>query len=102
MGKVLLKQTVLLLPELYDTFRTQLLDLTAQPNITEDQDIPGSIWFRSLLSWKLEHHMACKCSVKRVGTVVYCFGGDTFNALGISLGQARNSNSADHLLEVYA
>ena len=27
-GKALLKQTALLLPEVYDTFRTQLLDLT--------------------------------------------------------------------------
>ena len=82
-GDALLKQTALLLPEVYDTFTSQLCDLTTQLNVTGHQDIPGSIWLRSRLSSKLEHQMAYKCSAKRVGTVLYRFGGDIFRALSM-------------------
>ena len=99
-GKALLRQTALLLPEVYESFKTQLLDLTTQLNIKSKQDVPGTIWLRSQLSTMLEHHMAYKCSVLRIGTILYRFGGDIFHALSISLGQARNHDSTDHLSEV--
>lgn len=100
-GNALLKQTALLLPEVYERFKAQLLDFTKQHNIiVMKEDIPGSVWLRSQLSSKLEHHMAYKCSIMRIGTVIYRYGGDIFHALSVSLGQARNHDSKDKLSEV--
>ena len=83
-GKALLKKTALLLPQVYETFKVKLSDVSKELNITMS-DIPNSIWLRSELSNKLEHHMAYKCSVMRIGTVLYRYGGDIFHALSVAL-----------------
>ena len=44
--------------------------------------------------------MACRCSVKRYGTVLYRYGGDLLHALNVSLGQTRmKSNKRQPLSE---
>ena len=100
MGKALLKQTALLLPQVYETFKEKLSDVSKELNITMN-DIPNSICLRSELSTKLEHHMAYKCSVMRIGAVLSRYGGDIFHALSVALGQSRSQlDSSDQLFQV--
>ncbi|XP_064384664.1 uncharacterized protein LOC135333611 [Halichondria panicea] len=97
-GKAILKQTALLLPEVYETFKIKLSKMASEMNITVD--FPNSIWLRSELSNMLEHHMAYKCSVMRIGTILYRHGGDIFYALSVALGHCRRHETKDKLSEV--
>ena len=98
-GKALLNQTALLLPEVYENFQVKLSEVTTKMNISMREN-PTSIWLRSELSTKLEHHLAYKCSVMRLGTVLYRYGGDIFHALSVALGQARNRDTSDQLSQI--
>ena len=78
-GEALLKQTALLLPSVYERFCDKLTEITRSRGIIINQDIQRLVsanWLRSQLSSLLEHHLAYKCSVKRYGTMLYCYGGD--------------------------
>ena len=92
-GEALLKQTAVLLPQIYDNFKTELLAVIQERGITSNQDHPSSTWLRSQLSSLLEHHMAYRCSILRYGTLLYRYGGDLVHALSISLGQSRTQSS---------
>ena len=97
-GEKLLKQSAVLLPVVHEKFKAQLVDYSNEHDIAMvQQDIPDSIWLRSQLSSKLDHHMAYKCSIKKIGTVLYRYGGDLFHALSLSLGEAR---AKDNISEV--
>ena len=66
-GKALLNQTALLLPEVYENFQVKLSKVTTKMN-NSMRETPTSIWLRSELSTKLhvEHHLAYKYSVMRL------------------------------------
>ena len=90
-GEILLKQNAILLPDVYDHFSDKVLDISRLRQVTIDKDEMSTTnpnWFRSQLSSILEHHMAYRCSVKRYGTLLYCYGGDLLPALKVSFGQA--------------
>lgn len=92
-GKALLKQNALLLPDVYESFLEKLLDTVQSCRINVDQDLYSAAnpnWLRSQLSSLLEHHMAYLCAVKRYGTLLYRYGGDLVHALSFSLSQVRN------------
>lgn len=84
-GEVLLNQTAILLPEVYDNFIKELMRINEQYGITINQDHPSPTWLRSQVSSLLEHHMAYRCVVKRYGTLLYRYGGDLVAALSVSL-----------------
>lgn len=93
-GDALLKQTALLLPDVYDNFCEKADEIVKQHNIILSQDIKTTAtpsWLRSQISSLLEHHMAYCCSVKRYGTLLYRYGGDLLHALSVSLGQTRKA-----------
>ena len=80
---------------MYDSFQDKLLETTNLCGIVVDQDFHSVLnpnWLRSQLLSLLEHHMAYRCTVRRYGTVLYCYGGDLVHALSVSLGQARNQS----------
>ena len=96
-GEALLKQTAMLLPQVYRDFKEQLLVVTKQCGIIVNQDLPSHSWLSSQLCSLLDHHIAYKCSVLKHGTILYRYGGDLFHALSVSLqkryGQPDNSDS---------
>ena len=56
-GEALLKQSAVLLPQVYVTFKSELDSVIRQCQVhTEGQDIPTSTWLRSCLSSLLKHH----------------------------------------------
>ena len=65
LGEALLKQTAMLLPQVYATFKEKLLKITNEHGIAITQYLPSHAWLRSHLSSLLEHHIAYCCSVKR-------------------------------------
>ena len=75
LGDALLKQTAMLLPQLYAIFRERLVGVTGKCGISICQDLPSHSWLRSQLSSLLEHHMAYRCSVPKYGTLLYRYGG---------------------------
>ena len=92
-GEALLKQTAVLLPQVYVTFKSELDSVIRQCEVnTEGQDIPTSTWLRSSLSSLLKHHMAYKCTIPKYGTLIYRYGGDLIHALTVALGQGHQSN----------
>ena len=97
-GKALLNQTALLLPKC-ENFQVKPSEVTTKMNISM-RETPTSIWLRSELSTKLEHHLAYKCSVMRLGTVLYRYDGDIFHAFSVALGQARNRDTSDQLSQI--
>ena len=69
LGEALLKQTAMLLPQVYATFKEKLLKITNEHGIAITQDLPSHAWLRSHLSSLLEHHIAYCCSVNRFNAV---------------------------------
>ena len=56
-GKVILNNTAILLPEVYSYFKETLMDITKQCNISMDSDLEmnySSVWLRSQVSLMLE------------------------------------------------
>jgi len=50
-GKALLKQTAILLPQIYSTFKLELESIARNCRVhTEDHDLPRHVWLRSSLS----------------------------------------------------
>ena len=92
LGDALLKQTAMLLPQLYAIFRERLVGVTGKCGISICQDLPSHSWLRSQLSSVLEHHMAYRCSVPKYRTLLYRYGGDLVHALTVSLGQGQTTN----------
>ena len=101
-GECLLKQTALLLPDVYDTFISYVTETTGLCNIQHERDIESIAkpsWLRIQLSSLLEHHLAYRCPVKRFRTVLYRHGGDLVHALSMSLGQNRTQTSRTSALQ---
>ena len=95
-GEALLKQSALLLPDVYDSFHDKVLHIIRLRDIACDGlEVKGMVtcnWLQSQLSSLLNHHMAYRCCVKKYGTVLYRHGGDLVHALNVCLGQARSQN----------
>ena len=93
-GETLLEKNTVLLPEVYDYFQKTYAGITMSQNIVVQHGLNtiSSNWLLSELSAILEHHMAHRCSVRRYGTVLYCYGGDLLHALNVSLGQSCTKN----------
>jgi len=93
-GEALLKQTAILLPQIYSTFKLELESIARNCRVhTEDHDLPRHAWLRSSLSSLLQHHMAYRCSIPKYGTLVYRYGGDLVHALTVALGQYHHTNT---------
>ena len=92
LGERLLKQTAALLPKLFDSLREKLLEIVNKRSIKVTQALPCHAWLRSQLSFLLKHHVAYKCSVPRIGTVTYRFGGDIYHALSVALSNDNASS----------
>ena len=89
-GESLLKQTALLLPDVYDSFMSYVMETSQLCNINhENTSTTQPIWLLNQVSSLLDFHLAYKCPVKRFGTVLYRHGGDLVHALSVSLGQSR-------------
>ena len=87
-GKVILNNTAILLPEVYSYFKETLMDITKQCNISMDSDMEmnySSVWLRSQVSLMLEPHLNYHCAVKCYGTILYRYGGDLLHALTVAL-----------------
>ena len=87
-GRALLDQTAVLLPEVYEGFRCSLEVITKQSAVKVT--VPSPQWLLSQLTTSLEHHMVYRCAVKWYGTLLYRRGGDLVHALSIALGQRRH------------
>ena len=72
-GEALLKQSALLLPDVYDSFHNKVLHIIQLRDIACDGlDVRGMVtsnWLRSQLSSLLNHHMAYHCCVKKYSPV---------------------------------
>ncbi len=76
-GEALLKQTAMLLPRLYDTFKLKVESVAEKCEVyKEDQDVPSNTWVRNFLSSLLHHHMAYRCTIRKNGKLLYRPGGD--------------------------
>ena len=95
-GKALLKQTALLLPNVYKEFHTKLTEVKNLCGIllSDIDTISNPTWLRSQLCCLLEHHMVYKCSVKKYGTLLYRYGGDLVHALTVALSQTSQCNKS--------
>ena len=96
LGKALLKQTAMLLPQVYTMFVERLTTVIENNGIsTTKQDHPSQSWLRSQLSSLLEHHMTYRCSVRKYGTLLYRYGGDLVHALTVSLATSTGSDNTE-------
>ena len=68
-GRALLDQTAVLLPEVYKGFRSSLEVITKQSAVKVT--IPSPQWLLSQLITCLEHHMLYRCAVKWYSTLLY-------------------------------
>ena len=87
-GKALLKQTAMLLPQLYICYipERSIETIVRVQKLTMDQDLPNHIWLRNTLASFLQHHMTDRCAIPKYGTLVYRYGGDLGQAQSISVG----------------
>ena len=99
-GNALLKQTALLLPDMYEYFVEKVRATTDKHKICCSNDllsVASSNWLRSQLSGYLQHHLAYKCTSKRYGTLLYHTGGDLIHALSVALAQNRSKTNQTHI-----
>lgn len=91
-GEALLKQTAILLPRLYATFKLEVDSVAKNIKVDkEDQDFPSNAWVRNSLSSLLKHHMAYRCTIRKYGTLLYRQEGDLVHALTVALGQGNTT-----------
>ena len=75
MGEVLLANKNLLLPSVYDFFLDNLRDIAIASNIAFNKPTTTSRWILGYLIYTFEHHLSCKCMVRKHGTIIYRNGG---------------------------
>ena len=89
-GEALLKQTAMLLPQLYATFQREVETIVRVQKLTMDQDLRNHTWLRNTLASFLQHHMTYRCAKPKYGTLIYRYGGDLVHSLTVALGQAQS------------
>ena len=96
-GEALLKQTALLLPQVYVTFKVELDSIARHYVLCTEDNMPSPTWLRSSLSSLFQHHMAYRCSISKYGTLLYRYGGDLVHALTVALrkGHQTTKDSLD-------
>ena len=102
-GEALLKQTAMLLPQLYATFKRELETIVRVQELTMDGELLNHTWLRNILSSFLQHHMTYRCAIPKYGTLIYRYGGDLVRSLTVALGQAQptslsETNDSDSML----
>ena len=101
--EALLKQTAMLLPQLYATFKRELETIVRVQELTMDGELPNNTWLRNILSSFLQHHTTYRCAIPKYGTLIYRYGGDLVRSLTVALGQAQptspsETNDSDSML----
>ena len=81
MGEVLLANKNLLLPSVCDFFLDNLRDIAIASNITFNKPTTTSRWILGHLIYTFEHHLSCKCKLRKHGTIILYRNGGIYLCL---------------------